>query len=124
MRIEIPVLDYCRGIGFRPLTEKAPWERIWIPQFMRKHPSSKITSRADWSFIFVSQFECPSVYCRRIVVGFDVPDFDPLIQISTDVDSTFRESPQLVALLKEMKVGLDAVRSKVQALTVKVDDVL
>lgn len=49
---------------------------------------------------------------------------DPLIQISTDVDSTFRESPQLVALLKEMKVGLDAVRSKVQALTVKVDDVL
>ncbi|KAF3447268.1 hypothetical protein FNV43_RR12448 [Rhamnella rubrinervis] len=32
----------------------------------------------------------------------------------------FREKPQLVALLKEMKDGLDLVRHKVQALTVKV----
>ncbi|KAK9270342.1 hypothetical protein L1049_025921 [Liquidambar formosana] len=31
-----------------------------------------------------------------------------------------KEAPQLVALLKEMKEGLDAVRSKVQALTAKV----
>ncbi|XP_019055725.1 PREDICTED: neuroguidin isoform X2 [Nelumbo nucifera] len=33
-----------------------------------------------------------------------------------------KESPQLVALMKEMKEGLDAVRSKVQALTVKVKE--
>lgn len=32
----------------------------------------------------------------------------------------FRESPQLVAVLKEMKEGLDTVRIKVQALTAKV----
>ena len=31
-----------------------------------------------------------------------------------------REAPQLAALLKEMKGGLDTVRSKVQALTAKV----
>lgn len=31
-----------------------------------------------------------------------------------------KEAPQLVAILKEMKDGLDAVRSKVEALTVKV----
>lgn len=41
-----------------------------------------------------------------------------------NVDAIFRESPQLVTLLKEMKDGLDAVRSKIQALTVKVDGVL
>lgn len=32
----------------------------------------------------------------------------------------FREAPQLGALLKEMKDGLDVVRSKVQAITAKV----
>ena len=32
----------------------------------------------------------------------------------------YREASQLVAVLKEMKEGLDAVRSKVQALTAKV----
>lgn len=31
-----------------------------------------------------------------------------------------RETPHLVAALKEMKAGLDAVTSKVQALTAKV----
>ncbi|KAH6778044.1 Sas10/Utp3/C1D family [Perilla frutescens var. hirtella] len=35
-------------------------------------------------------------------------------------DRISRESPQLVALLKEMKEGLDNVRSKIQALTDKV----
>ncbi|RWR90980.1 neuroguidin-B isoform X1 [Cinnamomum micranthum f. kanehirae] len=39
---------------------------------------------------------------------------------SVQEETPIKESPQLVALLKEMKVGLDAVRSKVQALTVKV----
>lgn len=32
----------------------------------------------------------------------------------------FREGPRLVALLKEMKEGLDLVRSKVKVLTQKV----
>ncbi|KAF8411346.1 hypothetical protein HHK36_003893 [Tetracentron sinense] len=41
---------------------------------------------------------------------------------SADSDGVNKEAPQLVALLKEMKEGLDAVRSKVQALTVKVKE--
>ena len=36
------------------------------------------------------------------------------------VDVLIREAPQLAALLKEMKDGLDIVRSKVDALTAKV----
>lgn len=35
-----------------------------------------------------------------------------------------REVPQLIAVLKEMKEGLDIVTSKIQALTVKVSDCL
>lgn len=33
----------------------------------------------------------------------------------------FREAPQLAAVLKEMKDGLDKVRSKVQTITAKVE---
>ncbi|KAJ6827597.1 neuroguidin [Iris pallida] len=38
------------------------------------------------------------------------------------IETLTRDAPQLVSLLKEMKDGLDAVRSKVQALTIKVKE--
>ncbi|KAL6503510.1 hypothetical protein OROGR_025433 [Orobanche gracilis] len=42
------------------------------------------------------------------------------INSATNNEQISRESPQLVALLKEMKGGLDTVRNKIQALTAKV----
>lgn len=36
------------------------------------------------------------------------------------MDSLFSEAPQLVALLKEMKQGLDTLGNKIEALTAKV----
>lgn len=39
---------------------------------------------------------------------------------SNNDDGKKDEAPQLSALLKEMKEGLDAIRSKIQSLTVKV----
>lgn len=44
------------------------------------------------------------------------------ISNSTPMKDLTRETPQLIALLKEMKDGLDVVRSKVQALTLKVKE--
>lgn len=35
----------------------------------------------------------------------------------------FREAPQLAAVLKEIKEGLDTVKAKVQALTAKVGEI-
>lgn len=35
-------------------------------------------------------------------------------------DGSLREAPQLASVLREMKEGLDVVRSKVEALTAKV----
>lgn len=41
-------------------------------------------------------------------------------QLEANASNDSNQSPQLLAVLKEMKSGLDTVRAKVQALTQKV----
>lgn len=66
----------------------------------KKRDSNEVSSEFDL-LIFVLTTDFPLLYDSMSIFGC-------------------REAPQLVAVLKEMKEGLDAVRVKVQALTEKV----
>jgi hypothetical protein len=55
--------------------------------------------------------------CRCYRTQWRTLDFMTFIAFSV---CRCREAPQLTALLKEMKEGLDAVRSKIEGLTTKV----